>query len=237
VLNLRITAYLSTPLAAYDNWSPSIDSLLEWMLLDKLGLVSPNPTPQQVEDSRTIVAANMPIAKGDLKGQWYWQVSSPCYTILAENQDRFRKRWEPGIDTPNPNWGKRKAKVDTSQGAEKSYDLPLPLRTVDRINWYAIGDVEGVQSLLEPCTSLGKKRSIGNGQISRWQTIPIEYDWHLWGKNGELMRPIPLECMPVDRPIDFAPLRWGWRPPSWLHTNKTNCAMPIHNVRRLTDAP
>ena len=44
--NLQIIAHMATPLAAYDDWSPSLDALIEYQLLDSLGLIEPNPTEQ-----------------------------------------------------------------------------------------------------------------------------------------------------------------------------------------------
>ena len=228
---IKITAQMATPVALFDDWSPAMDGLLEWLLLDRLGLTSPNPTPKQVEECHAIVNSNMPIAKGTIGGKWYWQVSSPCYVYSIEQQDRFRKRWQPGTDSPEPEWGKRKQKWNTSEGGEKAYDLPLYLRSIDSITWYAVGNVEGVLSLVESCSGIGNKRSIGNGQITRWTIESTANDWHLFGKNGELMRPIPCELLP-DNLSDFTVRDWGWRPPAWLLSNKSRCAMPIHTVRK-----
>lgn len=230
--SLKVTAHLSSPIAVYDDYSPAIDSLLEWLLLDRLNLISPNPTPEQVDSTREIIEAQLPLERGSINGEWYWQASSPCYIIQIEQADRYRKRWEPGQDGCI-DWGKRKAKWNTSEGAEKSYDLPLYLRSTPIMTWYVVGDRAVILDLLQDCRGLGKKRSYGYGQITKWDVEPHEDDWHLW-RDGQLMRSIPIAAMPTDRPTDFAILNWGWRPPAWLHSNKTRCAMPIHTVRKLT---
>lgn len=226
--SLRITAHLASPLGVFDDYSPSIDSLLEWLLLDRLGEVQPNPTTEQVEASRTIVDAQLPLLKSEIAGEWYWAASSPCYQILNEQVDRYRKRWNPGIDSPEPNWGKRRAKWSGSEGAEKNYDLPLYLRSISAIFWYVVGDKAGILDLLQDCTGIGKKRAYGYGQVLKWEVEPHD-DWHLW-RDGQLMRPVPVTA--IDRNCDFAILNWGWRPPAWLHTNKVRCAMPVHNVKK-----
>lgn len=231
--SLRITAHLLTPFATFDDWSPDIAGLLEWMILDERGLAAPNPTPADVVASRPIVEAEMPISQGTIAGEWYWQVSSPCYAYTTEVIDKFRKRWAPGIDSPAPNWGKRKAKWSGSEGQEKNYDLPNYLRVTDRVTWYAVGDRAGVETLLQGCTGIGKKRAHGHGQVSHWEVTEHGHDWHLWGANGELMRPIPIDGIPTDRAIDFAIRDWGWRPPAWLPDNKTRCAMPVHTARKV----
>ena len=94
--------------------------------------------------------------------------------------------------------------------------------------------------LLSRCSGLGKKRSIGHGQISSWEVKPIAEDWHLY-KPLEwlpdifaLMRPIPVGLGNPDKVIgDFAIRDWGWRPPTWLQENKSRCYMPTLTVRQI----
>jgi len=226
VPNLQITAHLSSPFFAYDDWSPAIDALLEYIWLDERGLISPNPSPKD------LIIAELPIEKGDLGGEWYWKVSAPCYQISAETQDRFRKRWD--YQETSLNWGKRKPKWTTSEGAEKSYDLPVFLRHTERIDWFAVGEPDEVLSLLQQCSGIGKKRSYGYGQVSRWEVKTIAEDWHLW-REEQLMRPIPTErIMDAGRgcPQGLFILRWAWRPPGWLHSNRVMCFMPTGTVIR-----
>lgn len=226
---LKITAYLGSAIAVFDDYSPSFDSLLEWLILDRLNLTIPNPSPEQVEQTRSIVDKEMPLLKTAIGGDWYWATSSPCYQIFNEQIDRYRKRWSPGIDSPEPNWGKRKAKWSGSEGAEKNYDLPLYLRLTPAICWYVLGDKERIENLLQDCKGIGKKRGYGYGQIIKWEVQANGEDWHLWRNKNQLMRPIPIAS--VDRVCDFAILNWGWRPPAWLHTNRAQCALPIHCVK------
>jgi len=225
---LKITACMGSPIAVYDDYSPSLDALLEWLILDSRGLAVPNPTAADVDATRGIVDAAMPIVKGDIAGEWYWQVSGPCYLYSTEQTDKFRKRWDPGIGTPEPDWGKRKPTWNTSMGAEKAYELPLYLRDPEVICWYAVGDPDRVLELVRNCTGLGKKRAIGFGQITRWQVEEIKHDYHLF-QNGILMRPVPYEHLSTV--CDFGIRDWGWRPPTWLPANKRRCAMPVHTVR------
>jgi CRISPR type IV-associated protein Csf3 len=229
--NLKITAHLSNGFAAFDDWSPDLAGLLEWLLLDAHGLANPNPTASDVEASRALVDAELPLQRAKIGGEWYWATSSPCYAYATETTDKFRKRWAPGTDSPEPNWGKRKAKWKEGEGAEKAYDLPLYVRVTDAVTWYAVGDKAGVESLLQGCPGIGKKRAHGHGQVTQWEVQEIGNDWHLFGPNGELMRPVPLSAL-SKAPIDFAIRDWGWRPPAWLAANKTRCAMPVLNARQ-----
>jgi CRISPR type IV-associated protein Csf3 len=220
---LRITAHLGSVIAASDDYSPSLDALLEWLWLDERGLATPNPSPDN------LIQADLPIEKGEIGGEWYWKVSSPCYTIHSEEISRYRKRWDS--HDRQLSWGKRKAKFNTSEGAEKAYDLPLYLRLTPAITWYAVGDKTGVEDLLSGCTGIGKKRAHGWGQISKWEVEETGDDWHLQ-RESQLMRPIPVSQMLPLLPCDFAILSWGWRPPAWLASNKVLCAMPMHTVKR-----
>ena len=229
---LKITAFLASPFAVFDDYSPAFDGLLEYLLLEQLNLLAPNPTLEQVKATQKIVQDHLPLLKAEINGEWYWATSSPCYQILNEQIERYRKRWNPGIDSPEPNWKKRKAKWSTSEGVEKNYDIPLYLRTASAITWFAIGDKSKIKSLLSSCKGIGKKRSYGYGQITTWEVESISVDCHLW-KNGQLMRPIPLNSLPLDRVVDCHIQKWGWRPPAWLNENNIQCALPIHNVKHL----
>jgi len=228
--NLKVVAHLHNGLAVLDNWSPDLPSLLEWLLLDEMGMVSANPTASDIAATRSIVEESLPLARGSIKGEWYWQSSSPCYVYKRETIDRFRKRWSPGIDTPPPRWGKRKPTWDNGAGGEKAYDLPLYLRSTPEITWYCRGDRDEVARLLAGCRGLGKKRGHGHGQVRSWRVENHGPDWHLWGPSGELMRPMPSDLIGEHS----SPLRsWGWRPPGWHHGNKATCAMPVHTARRV----
>lgn len=233
--NLKVTARLLAGFAAFDDWSPDLAGLLEWLILDARGMAAPNPTPDDVKASRPVVEAHMPLARGEIGGEWYWATSAPCYTYSAEYVSKFRKRWSPGIDCPAPEWGKRKAKWSGSEGQEKNYDLPNYIRVTDAVTWYCQGEADGIRAILEGCTGLGKKRGHGHGQVSHWEVTEHEADWHLWGPFDELMRPIPITALP-ETSIDFGIRDWGWRPPAWLPANKTRCAMPVHTCRKVDRA-
>lgn len=229
---VQITAHLATPLQSFDNYSPSLDSILEWLILDAAGLASANPTLEDVERSRPVVEAQMPLLKAELGGEWYWAVSSPCYLQVLEQTDRLRARWD--MQDHFLDWQGKRQTWSTSEGHTKSYDLPQYLRTMAMIDWFAVGDLDGLRHWLNRwrCDRLGKKR---RAIVWQWEIQPIEQDWHLW-YDGQLMRPLPTALLPTDRPVDCALLNWGWRPPAWLHSNRERCAMPIHHVRKLYHA-
>ena len=135
------------------------------------------------------------------------------------------KRWD--YQEHALNWGKRKAKWETSQDAEKSYDLPLYCINISALYWYIVGDKQELERLLKQCNYIGKKRSYGNGQVSQWDVIPIESDYHLF-KDGNLMRPMPYKLIAplLDKKIKYDLLQWGWKPPVNIPENQSLCALP-----------
>jgi len=220
---LQITAYLSSPIAVYDDWTPQLEGILIYQLLSNLGLAHPNPSIEQVKENQTIIDRYLPIKK-DPEHTFYY-CSNPVYTYHSEEQSRFRKRWSPDQEACI-NWGKRKPKFETSQGAEKAYDLPLFLRLTPRIDWFAIGTRYQVEPLLNDVSGLGKKRSQGFGQVSKWVVKEVKDDWSLV-REGELMKPVPnvvFKELGITQLYNL--LQWGWKPPIWLPENKNLCFMP-----------
>lgn len=213
--NLQVTAHLATAIAVSDNWSPMLDGLLQWLWLDMRGLAHPDPKANQ------IIKAPIPLRKDCIKGVEFWACSSPFYQILGEEKTRFRKRWD--YQDKALNWGKKKAKINTSEGTTKSYDLPLRVVETPRIDWFCVGSPDSLLALLNQCHNLGKKRSQGKGQVYRWEVTEIENDWSLY-RYGRLTRPFPLEL--VDDPMGYDMMRWGWNPPVWLSQNQVTCLMP-----------
>lgn len=221
---VKVTAWMSSAIALYDDWSPDLPSLLAYILFDS----STSPS-RSCRGDFVFMVENMPILKSDFgqpgfMGNWYFACSAPCYHLLYEETTRYRKRWEI---TNHINWGKRKPKINTSEGAEKNYDLPLPLRGIERIDWFAMGNIAVLEQILGQISHLGKKR---RGIISKWQVQPISEDWHLY-RNNELMRPIPMKYKSPGC-LSYGIREWGWRPPVWQQRNQDLCAMPVVNVVR-----
>ena len=225
--NLQIIAHMATPLVAYDDWSPSLDALIEYQLLERLRLIEPNPTEASIIKNLPILFEQMPIARKMLNGQWYWAVSSPHYIENHQQTSKFRKRWD--YQEHHLKWGKKRAKVNGSEGHFKAYDLPKYDREMQSIHWFCIGDAAKISELLQPVTNLGKKRSQGCGQVHKWEVLPFEHDWHLW-RGDSLARPMPVNM--ISQPQNINMMNWGWRPPTWLAANKSMCYMPTDNVCR-----
>lgn len=214
---LRITARLITPLATSDDYSPSLDGLLEALWYDQRGEYSPNVTRE------TYQRAPLPLALGDLDGEWYWKVSAPHYRYRSPSSFQIRRRWDVA-DVGRVDFGKKSQKWNTSAGEFKSYDLPIFTRQIERITWYAVGDRNAVLELLAGCTALARKRAAGKGAIADrngWTVEEVPEDWHLFGPRGQLMRLLPTRLAeaagyvpePEPRIVQF-----GWRPAARFNT-------------------
>jgi CRISPR type IV-associated protein Csf3 len=207
-------------MAVSDDYTPDLAALLEWSWFDARGIAI-SPTAETIQDSE------IPVQKVAYAPYWYWAVSAPHYRCLGESQDRARKRWD--ADQAHPvRWGKRRAVIQTACGPEKSYDLPIYLRHVERVDWWCVGDSDEVLRLLMRVSGLGKRRNIGYGQISGWRVQSVDQDYHLCGPEGQLMRPMPVAGGQIyqDAPI----MSWAYRPPGWLPNLRVPCYMPNNNV-------
>jgi CRISPR type IV-associated protein Csf3 len=116
-------------------------------------------------------------------------------------------------------------KINTGSGAFKSYHQPLYCEVIERLVWYALGDLDRLQSLCQQIVSLGKKRMAGEGRVLRWEVAPVDAPDHrwLWRAPGHLARPVPLVMVP-----DWQGLQayCAYRPPYWLPCHQTVCAVP-----------
>lgn len=216
--NLQITVQLNSGIAVTDKWSPNLDALLYFLCLDERGLANPNA------NAKKYIKADIPLDKVVINDKVLYKVSSPIYQVKNEEIIRYRKRWDN--QDKHLNWGKKKAKVDTSQGQFKNWDLPLKIIETNRIDWYCVGDKLEIDRLLNNCSHLGKKRSQGKGQILNWKITTINKDRSFYWQ-GKIMRPIPVDCLNSDMlKGTFDVMKWAFTPPYFLPEHKAICAMP-----------
>jgi CRISPR type IV-associated protein Csf3 len=85
-----------------------------------------------------------------------------------------------------------------NSGELRSFRLPLRVRDVRRVVWFCLGEGSPIRRLLSHEKSgvqyLGKKGSIGYGQVAKWTVEHVEHDWSWFAPSpaGEvLMRALP----------------------------------------------
>lgn len=222
---LKVTIYLKESLAFYDDYSPSLDGILEFLYFEKQGYYNPNPNPLELQQ------AEIPLEKRYFGDDYYYACSSPHYFYLAEDQAGFRKRWDPepiGL----VNWGKKKAHWNSGQSEFKAFNLPLFLRQIFCINYWIVGNKAGLEDLLSQLIAVGKRHNAGWGALADTKAIEIEKskeDYSLLA-NNQLMRPVPNKYrsyLPLELK-GYKQMAFGWKPPARF--NHELCLVPTNNV-------
>lgn len=106
--------------------------------------------------------------------------------------------------------------IRATQGRWMERRVPLPTQVCDTWQAWCIGDGEEIARLLRPLTHVGKKRSTGFGEVSRWRIEPAQ-SFELV-HDGRLMRAMPAmaaaQLLPWYR-MSEEPAPVGWTPPQW----------------------
>lgn len=111
-------------------------------------------------------------------------------------------------------------------GPYKHGAIKLVTHPVRRVRFYTRADRRVLEGLLEGLSALGKKTSIGYGQIESWEIAPVTEDRSVvW--NGRAMRSIP--CKMLDE--YELPEMYVWRPPYWNGRDIVPCAPPGARVK------
>ena len=193
--HLRITAYLSSPLAGE---APHLDSLLEYALTPHLignGTI-PREHVQRSGPCYPEGTVPIPLARQWVAGRCVARCSSPIIAIpTSETVEYYAKRI--GVENAGLLAPSERKIVTTTNSWTKSYRLPLRCRRVDRIAWFATGSRREVLRLLtREITAVGKKTSDGYGVVSKWVVDRVDEDWSWFAGIGDgddvaLMRPLP----------------------------------------------
>ena len=218
---LLITAWLSSPLAGDP---PQLDALLEWCLAPfepefrgKMDRGEPHgrvdralPAPEQGK-------IRIPILRTMVCGFLVGRCSNPIMpTPKTETVEYVAKRLS--VENAELLSASERKVVTTTNAWTKSYRLPLRIRLVDRVCWFAVGCKKSVRKALRDVHAIGKKVADGYGRVQRIdvEKADEDYSWFAPCDGGRvLMRTMPLES------VDPSNL-FGWRrhfgaccPPYW----------------------
>jgi CRISPR type IV-associated protein Csf3 len=111
---------------------------------------------------------------------------------------------------------------------EFDYQIPLPTLSVDRLQFYCVGNKREIEKLLQRITHVGKKRAYGYGAVKRWQVTPHPID-NSEIVNKTLVRPIPVSEYHYQVVGEKAIC--GFRPPYWCPENFAKCWLPGGMIR------
>ena len=121
-----------------------------------------------------------------------WMVgacSDPIYPdCAAQYVEHFTKKlgvenWPPLLGEEN------RLVVSASNSWTKSYRLPLRIRRIDRVSWFAVADRKSLLKALNHIEFLGKKRSYGYGQVVKWDAAEVsrDYSWYASMSGGTVL--------------------------------------------------
>lgn len=209
-VGLKVTAWLAAPIAGE---VPMLDAILQWQVAHREGkgmhIRRDQPAPS-FED------VHIPVLLKRIGGVAVPCCSSPVFVARSDAHEHFTKQ----LAVEHSHLLKEKARLMVATGNQvyKSYRLPLRLRLCDRVVWFAVAGRRDVLKLVRSITAIGKRRSVGYGQVNRWEAEAVDYDWSWFAPSERgpvLMRPLP-QCteLPTDlvgSRVDFGAVQ----PPYW----------------------
>ncbi len=119
-------------------------------------------------------------------------------------------------------------RADISVGVDKSLRIPYQWTTCRRIEWWCLGDAEGIRRLLARVHYLGRHRGSGHGLLDihrePWLVEPCEaWPGFPLVRDGQPMRPLPPDWPGIESPrLAYRVMR----PPYYDHSSAELCAVP-----------
>ena len=156
-----------------------------------------------------------------------WAASKGIYEEIEQKIENFNKR--PDFFAPDKidYLIDNKGIINESSGKYRAFRVPQLIRTVKdkKITFYAVGNKQKIQELLQLMISVGKKYSMGYGIITKWEVEPCEGDYTTEHPIYGLMR--PLEVSETDKKYNNPIMEFGVKPPYWKPQNMRLCYVPI----------
>lgn len=122
----------------------------------------------------------------------------------------------------------QKGRIPINRGHFKDFMINMPILITDNITFYANGDKNEIKKLLSNLKHLGKKTSIGSGQITKIKIKKIEEDYSFF-KDNNIMRPIPVKIkLPIIEGMRFE--KQPYKPPYWDKNNISMCYVPRNQI-------
>jgi len=123
---------------------------------------------------------------------------------------------------------------ETIKGRWMERRVPTPATICRRWTARCIGNAGEILGLLENVNFIGKRRSIGFGEVEQWEIEPLPIDLagpSILVDNGRLTRPIPFEAAALlPSPPAEPPQLVGWTMPQWkpsLFSEGWRCGTPL----------
>lgn len=213
---LKITCALRNGFAANDPWSPSIDGILGYFLRrEQLG--EERFAVTSIDSSSMTPVDDLPLAKIEWNGDWWYRCSSPVYASQAEFLRYYHRRFDAAAAVVylQP----QRAKLETRCGPFKNYRLSARVIVTPEVVWYAVGDQAEVERLLRRCSAIGGKIGAGFGRVKAWRVEKAD------SAAMTMQRPVPAGYA-REHGIDGIEMAWSYRPPGRIAINQGICVMP-----------
>jgi hypothetical protein len=222
--NWKITAELTSPLAGD---FPDLGAIMEYELAYRLGYKHAKKLTRNVPLCE-LERPPLPVVTKEFCGKKVWAISNPIVPdILDEWVEHNNKR----IDTH-----KIASMLDVrfqkslfvASGPYKMRHVPMRIRLVPRIVWFARGDRKGMNKLLKSICALGHKRDVGYGIVKAWTFERMEKDYSIFADcRGKpvLMKTIPFGPH-MENVTGFRREFRGCVPPFWHPENFMEAAVP-----------
>lgn len=202
---VRVECRLSTPIGGLQ--APYLDAVLEleYAKIARTIMESSNGHRHQyhVQPRGMPVPVDgvgklpIPIIRTEVNGLPIARCSSPiCADALTDEAANYTTAFP--LDKASHLLESERTKIMQSGGRFKSFRLPLRVRLIDRIVWFAAIRTPPSELLrrLARVHSLGKKTSQGWGCVSGWSVDTIDADWSWYADSPDgpvLMRPLPAD--------------------------------------------
>lgn len=191
---LLITAHLSAPLAGDP---PQLDSLFEWLLSpfeERFRKQQESGVPHHRVD-RALPAPEQGVIRIPIERVWLGKhlvarCSNPILPVpRADAADHICKRI--AVEHASLLYKPERKIITTTNAWTKSYRLPLRIRLVDKVCWFASGTGRNIRKALRDANAIGKKVADGYGRVREWIIEEVKEDFS-WFAQGVLMRTLPL---------------------------------------------
>lgn len=224
---LLITAFLASELCGD---APQLDALLENRAL------YPDWMKRKKQDGHSFAGNPIyrtqiiqPILRREIAGWNVSRVSEPIYGEIESERHDFisRKFSSENAQLLAP---KERTSINVTGGLFRSYHLPLRLRLVEKVCWFAYGRQKELLWLLENrFPSIGENDRLGYGKIKKWTVEPTDKAIEWWADSPAgkvLMRRLPV-CseLPKDL-IGCYKARAAVMSPYWKPWNFTEAVVP-----------
>lgn len=218
----KIIFHLTSAYAGHDR--VHLDALIQYcVVLDALQgtPLPPSNTPYdiplpleivwQYEGNRLYHSTSLLPCGKEKKGVYYWTKRNDPMASRFARRKMNGQAWQP----------------DNGSGTYREYLTPLPTRNTKALRGYGVGDSAEIERLLALLSVIGKKTSMGLGQISHIEVVPYEPSLrYLFIQDEQLLRPVPREALSA---LGYQPtesttmLQLGYTPPYWMGVHQGMC--------------